>query len=302
MHEIHAELGPTVRNRLDKDATFFNHASPRIGTKSSSFLTCPLPVEMMDWKITAIAILLFGVVLTAIAFWRALTCTAGWRAWICYRIAMIHRFFFSHCRQENACTIPEEGPAIVVANHTSPLDPVVLWTRHFSGFRRPRLRVIGYMMAKEYYIRRGFIGWVCRAMESIPVERSGRDMIPIRDALRRLQEGKLLGLFPEGRINLKTPDEQLLPGGTGIAWLALKSGAPVIPVFIHDSPRSPSMVKAFIVQAHTALRYGPPIDLSRWKDARGTHEELTEITDYIMSHIAALGGLRITPVHTKKTE
>ncbi len=259
-----------------------------------------LPAETMDWKSTAIAILLISALFIAFGLWRALTCPAGWRAWICYRIAMFHRFLFSRCTQENACTIPEEGAAIIVANHTSPLDPVVLWTKHFSEFKKPHLRVIGYMMAKEYYIRRGLIGWVCRAMESIPVERSGRDMVPIRDALRRLQDGKLLGLFPEGRLNLKTPDEQLLPAGTGIAWLALKSGAPVIPVFIRNSPRSKSMVRAFVVRTRTSLRYGPPIDLSRWKDAKGTQEELTEITDYIMSHIAALGGLRITPVHIRK--
>ncbi len=285
-----------VRSRLDKGRAISDHSSFTV-------LLLPLifPTVAMDWKLAVIGLVVAAALLSLFGLWRALSCEAGWRAWICYRIAMVHRFVFSRCTQENACTIPEDGPAIIVANHTSPLDPVVLWTKHFASFRRPHLRVIGYMMAKEYYIRSSLIGWVCRAMESIPVERSGRDMVPIREALRRLGDGKLLGLFPEGRINLKSPDEQLLPGGTGIAWLALKSGAPVIPVFIRNSPRSPSMVRAFIVRTRTSLCYGPPIDLSRWKDAKGTHDELAEVTDYIMSHIANLGGLRITPVHNSRS-
>lgn len=272
-----------------------NHSKPHLIT-----LLLLFPAKAMDWKLTFITTFVAVALTSLLGLWRALTCAAGWRAWICYRVAMFHRLVFSRCTQENTCTIPEDGPAIIVANHSSPLDPVLLWTKHFAQFKKPRLRVIGYMMAKEYYVRAGLIGWVCRAMESIPVERSGRDMVPIREALRRLADGKLLGLFPEGRINLKTPDEQLLPGGTGIAWLALKSGAPVIPVFIRKAPRSKSMVRAFIVRTRTSLCYGPPIDLSRWKNAKGTHDELAEITDYIMTHIANLGGLRITPVHIPK--
>ncbi|MFN9720746.1 MAG: lysophospholipid acyltransferase family protein, partial [Planctomycetota bacterium] len=152
---------------------------------------------------SAVFLLFFG------AFWQATTCPAGWRAWICYQLLRFHRFFFSRVTQNNRSTIPEHGPAIIVSNHTSPVDPSLIWYRHFSEFKRPRIRVIGFMMAKEYYKLRGPVGWICRAMESIPVERSGRDMAPIREALRRLADGHLLGLFPEGRLNVVAPDDQL---------------------------------------------------------------------------------------------
>ena len=242
-----------------------------------------------------IAFACFVIVTLTILLFRAATCSAGWRAWVCYQISRIHCLVFSHCRPTNPCTYPENGPAIIVANHTSPVDPVLLWTRHFAQFKKPRLRVIGYMMAKEYYIRGGLLSWAFRAMESIPVERSGRDMAPIRDALRRLEQGHLLGLFPEGRINIKTPNEQLLPGGTGVAWLALRSKAPVIPVFIHKAPRSTSMVGAFFTWTRSTLTYGEPIDLSRWHNEKPSHLELIEVTDLIMQRLAELGGVRMTP-------
>lgn len=258
----------------------------------------PIPTNSMPLRILRNPILPVTIVLTFAAFLRAWMCQAGWRAWVCYQILRFHSFFFSRIRQTNTCTIPEHGPAIIVSNHTSPVDPTIVWYRHFTNFRVPRLRVIGFMMAREYYKIRGPIGWICRAMESIPVERAGRDMGPVREALRRLEGGELLGLFPEGRINIATPDSQLQKAGTGIAWLALKSKAPVIPVFIQNAPRSKSMIFAFLVRSKTRLSYGPPIDLSRWytnQDEKLTQTVLFEVTDHIMKTLADLGGIQFTP-------
>jgi 1-acyl-sn-glycerol-3-phosphate acyltransferase len=227
----------------------------------------------------------------ALCIWRALKCEAGWRPWVCYQVARFQAALFARLK----ATIPETGPAIIVANHTSPVDPPLLWIRHFAAFSRPHLRVIGYLMAREYY-KKGIVGWVCHAMESIPVERAGRDMAPLREALRRLEAGKLLGLFPEGRLNQTSPDTRLLPGGTGVAWLALKSGAPVIPVFIRHSPRSQSMLRAFFTFSRTTLTYGPPVDLSPWVGKKPDSNTLAEATDRIMKSIADLGGVAFSPV------
>ena len=260
--------------------------------ESTSSVLLILP---MNFQNTLLILAFAFFPLAAIAIWRAATCSAGWRAWICYQLAELHSLLFTRCKADNACTFPEHGPAIIVANHTSPADPMLLWIRHFAQFKRPRLRVIGYMMAKEYYVRGGVLSWICRAMESIPVERAGRDMAPIRQALRRLRDGHLLGLFPEGGINVEAPEERLRAGGTGVAWLALKSRAPVIPVFIHNAPRSKSMVRVFFVRTRTTLTYGPPIDLSKWASDKPNHTDLLEATDLIMQSIAKLGGLRASP-------
>jgi 1-acyl-sn-glycerol-3-phosphate acyltransferase len=226
----------------------------------------------------------------------AIRCEAGWRVWVCYQIARLHSLLISGWSASNKCIFPEDGPAIIVANHTSPVDPVIIWIRHFSGFRRKRLRVIGYMMAREYYERRDIVGWACRAMQSIPVERTGRDSLPVKAALIRLEAGHLLGLFPEGRLNTSSPDSCLLPGGTGVAWLALKSGVPVLPVFIHNAPRDRSMVKAFFRRTTPRITYGEPMDLSAWAGRRLSHELLAEVTDQIMQAIARLGSVQFTPV------
>lgn len=248
------------------------------------------PQDIVFWLIVVLPLAVGFLVVH-----RAVTCSAGWRAWACYQVARLHSFLFTRVTATNTCTIPEHGSAIIVGNHTSPADPMLMWMHHFSQFKKPRLRVIGFMMAKEYYVRGGILTWICRAMESIPVERAGQDMAPIREALRRLQAGHLLGLFPEGGINEDNPDEQLRPAGTGVAWLALKSGAPVIPVFIGDAPRSESMVGVFLKRTRTTLTYGPPIDLSPWKDRKPSHSDLIEATDKIMQSIADLGRIRISP-------
>lgn len=256
----------------------------------------------MEWKTYFLWILGGATVVATLTAIRAATCPAGWRPWVCYQIAVVHRLLFARCKMVNPCPFPEDGPAIIVANHTSSVDPVLLWHRHFAQFRKPHLRVIGFMMAKEFYEQNALARCVCRAMESIPVERTGRDIAPTRAALKRLDEGKLLGIFPEGRLNLWTPDERLLPGGTGVAWLAIKSKAPVIPVFIHNAPRKNSMLRSFFVRTTVTLTYGKPIDLSIWYDRKPGHAELAEVTDLIMKSIAELGGIAFTPVNESESQ
>ncbi len=216
------------------------------------------PLPMMFWWILTGVLLVLGL---GTAVYRAKTCSEGVDAWLCYQIARGTFDYVLPLAPAESLHHPEHGPAIIVANHTSPVDPVILWLGHFRGFRKPRLRVIGFMMAREYYIG-GAIGWVCRSMQSIPVDRDGKDMSPVKEALQRLKDGKLLGLFPEGKLNVASPNEQLLPGGTGVAWLALKAKVPVIPIFIKGAPRSDSMVKAFFTWSNARVKYGPPIDLS----------------------------------------
>lgn len=243
------------------------------------------------WIATAVALVMLALCVVAAA-----RCPAGWKPWVCYQLGVCHAALFYHWRAANRSTIPEHGPALIVSNHTSPVDPVILWIRHFAEFQKPRLRLIAYMVAREYVIRRDPVGWVCRAMRSIPVAREGKDMAAVQAALRRLEQGELLGVFPEGRLNAASPDEQLLPGGTGVGWLALKSGVPVIPIFIRNAPRSDSMVMSFFRRTSVEVIYGDPIDLSSLANRRLTHVVVAEATNRIMKSLADLGGIRFTPV------
>ncbi|MFO1000278.1 MAG: hypothetical protein U0936_08065 [Planctomycetaceae bacterium] len=73
-----------------------------------------------------IATIVLLTIAVAILVCRAAQCSAGWRAWVCYQTAMIYNFFLPRCTATNACTYPEHGPAIIVANHTSPADLILL--------------------------------------------------------------------------------------------------------------------------------------------------------------------------------
>ena len=125
-----------------------------------------------------------------------------------------------------------------------------------------------------------------------PVDRDGRDMGPAKVALRRIKAGSLVGVFPEGRINT---GEGLLPASPGIAWLAVRSRAPVYPAFIHDAPQGTSMVNSFLKRSKSYVTYGEPIDLSDYYHRKPTPAMLDEVTDLLMSRLGELGGVKPSP-------
>lgn len=117
--------------------------------------------------------------------------------------------------------IPAHGPAIVAANHVSYLDPPLL------GSLSPRL--IRFVAKRELFVL-PLLGTFLRSIGTFPVERSRPDIRAVREALRVLERGEVLGIFPEGTRN-KRPG--LAPFLEGVGWLAIKSRAPVIPIAIH---------------------------------------------------------------------
>jgi 1-acyl-sn-glycerol-3-phosphate acyltransferase len=231
--------------------------------------------------------LLLGV--AAVTVFYALRCSAGWQAWLLYTITRVYARLFLRWRSNRPCPFPEDAPCIIIANHTSPVDPMLIWAFHASNYRRHHIRVPNFLMAREYSEKGGLVGWIAGVMQSISVDRNGRDMRSVRAALRRLQQGRLVGVFPEGGIN-QTPS-CLTPGNSGAAWLALKSGVPVYPVFIHDAPRGTTMISSFYTRTKVRISYGEPIDLSKWAGTKPNAEILAEVTDTMMRALATLGGV-----------
>jgi len=183
---------------------------------------------------------------------------------------------FHDLRLLTPCPVPRRGAGILVCNHTSSLDPVLL--------QAACPRVITWMMASEYNVFG--LRWFLNAIEPIMVERSGRDMAATRAALRALKDGKLLGLFPEGRIETT---HELLEFQTGIALLAQKSGAPVYPAYLDGSQRHTGMLEAMIVPQQITLAFGPPLHLDDKGDGR---EGLEAATTRIRNAVAALADHR----------
>jgi len=161
--------------------------------------------------------------------------------------------------------IPDSGPGILICNHTSSIDPAFLQATISH-------RLIVWMMAKEY-MDLPAMGWFFRTIGIIPVERSGRDTGPLRAALRQLEAGRVVGIFPEGRI---APTRELLPFQTGVALMAIKMGVPVYPAYIDGTQRNKEMLAAALLRNEATVTFGPAVEFDRTSGT--SREKLEEAT------------------------
>ncbi|QDT92448.1 lysophospholipid acyltransferase family protein [Gimesia algae] len=242
---------------------------------------------MMNTEAASILTLLsYLLFISALLIYQAVHLPDGWRAWILFAITRVYAPGLWRVRRNRRCPFPGDSAGIVIANHRSPTDPIILWYNSHLGNPQKKMRCISFLMAREYYELPGLVGWISRAMHSIPVDRNGQDVVPVREALRRLKEGGLIGVFPEGGIQESRP---IADANSGIAFLALRSKAPVYPVYINNSPRGKNMIEPFYTRSDTSLIYGEPIDLSDYHDKRLTREVLDEVTTLMMWKLAELG-------------
>jgi 1-acyl-sn-glycerol-3-phosphate acyltransferase len=174
---------------------------------------------------------------------------------------------------------PGQG-AVIVANHRSSIDP---------SFVQIALRRVVYWMVAREYCEAPIIGRLLRAFQVIPVGRGGVDTAATKLAIRLAQEGGLVGMFPEGRIN-ETKDQLLLPGRPGAALVALKARVPIIPVYISGSPYDGTAVGPLLMPAKVVVRIGRSIDLSSYFGREREEGVTGEITKLILHEIAKLAG------------
>lgn len=160
--------------------------------------------------------------------------------------------------------IPARGAAILVCNHVSGLDPLLI--------QSTMNRVIVWMMAKEFYDIAALTP-VFRIIEAIPVARSGRDMGATRAAMRALHGGRVVGIFPEGRIERS---RELLPFQTGVAMMAIKTGVPVFPAYLDGTQRSKTMRSAFLGRQEATLSFGPEVQFDRSSTDRESLDRATQ--------------------------
>jgi 1-acyl-sn-glycerol-3-phosphate acyltransferase len=169
--------------------------------------------------------------------------------------------------------LPATGPAILVCNHTSGLDPFLI--------QAVSPRVITWMMAKEFYDM-PVVSAVFKHIGAIPVSRSGRDSTATRAAIRTLHEGQVLGIFPEGRIE---SERALMPFQTGVAMMAIKTEVPIYPACLDGTQRGKPMLQAFLDAQDVQLAFGDPIELNR---SATDKDALAESTARIQSAVQTL--------------
>ncbi len=161
--------------------------------------------------------------------------------------------------------LPGSGAAILCGNHLSLLDPLAAGVT----VRRP-IRFMG----KVELFRVPVLRWIIRSLGAFSVNRGNADMAAVRTALSVLKEGEVLGIFPQGGRDL-TGSRAM---ETGVALIALKSGAPVVPMRI---------LKPFKPFRRNTLVIGAPVDLSAYS-LRGGSEALRGATEAIERAVTAL--------------
>jgi 1-acyl-sn-glycerol-3-phosphate acyltransferase len=165
--------------------------------------------------------------------------------------------------------IPEKGPMIIASNHLSwadvPLIPSCL---------EPK----AVYMAKEETFQ-GKMGWLVRFLGAFPVKRGEADRQSLRTAEEQLKAGRILGIFPEGT---RSRIRKLGKAHSGLGMIALRSGAPVVPVAIYGSEKA---FKKF--RPRVTIIFGEPMLLTP-KGKKITREDIDEATEQVMLRIASM--------------
>lgn len=189
--------------------------------------------------------------------------------------------------------VPQEGPCIVVANHASYMDAIVL------GSAFPRR--ISFLITSPIY-RMLRLRWFYYMMGAIPVAPDSADPGALKAALRTLRHGGVVGIFPEGQ---RMENGQIGSGKGGVALLASRSGAPIVPAAIVGAHRAMPVGAVFPRPHPIRVVFGEPMRFSAARGTRPTREHLNAFAAEVMRAIAGLmdegnnavqkDGIRSTP-------
>ncbi len=181
--------------------------------------------------------------------------------------------------------VPETGPAILASNHLSYADwlfmPLTLSRR------------VTFVAKAEYFTSPGLKGWFQRKFFSgagqVPIDRSGASAAEgaLSSARAILEEGDLFGIYPEGT---RSHDGRLYRGKTGVARLALETKVPVIPVAVLRTDVVAPPGRKFGTFTRPGVRFGKPLDFSRYEGLENDRYILRSVTDEIMYEIMRLSG------------
>lgn len=201
------------------------------------------------------------------------------------------RFLWS-ISTEGEENVPASGPAIIAPNHISVLDsffvPCVL---------PRRITYVG----KSEYMDDWKTKYIFPAIGMIPIDRSGGDSSQraLDAAAAVLEAGELFGIYPEGT---RARDGLLHKGHTGVARLALRTGAPIVPVGIIGSDIiQPCDAKFPKVFRRVHIRFGRPIPMDRYADRKDDRMLMRQITDEVMYEIRNLSGQEYVNRYATKT-
>lgn len=200
-------------------------------------------------------------------------------------------------RIEGMENVPADGPAILASNHLSYAD----WLFMPLYVKRR----VTFVAKAEYFTGKGPKGWLQRSFFSgagqVPIDRESGSAAEgaIVTALRVLKEGDLFGIYPEGT---RSHDGRLYRGRTGVARIALLSKAPVIPIAVLKTDQIAPPGKVFGRLTRPIVRFGAPLDFSRYDGMENDRFILRAITDEIMYEILKLSGQEYVDLYAKQAK
>ncbi|CUR53971.1 putative 1-acyl-sn-glycerol-3-phosphate acyltransferase [metagenome] len=193
--------------------------------------------------------------------------------------------------------VPDEGPAILASNHLSYADwlfmPMMLSRR------------VTFVAKAEYFTTPGVKGWFQKKFFSgagqVPIDRAGANAAEgaMKSAGEILAKGDLFGIYPEGT---RSHDGKLYRGKTGVARLALETRAPVIPVAVVGTDVVAPPGKKFGTFTRPIVRFGEPLDFSRYEGLENDRYILRSITDEIMYEIMRLSGQEYVDMYATRAK
>ena len=196
-------------------------------------------------------------------------------------------------KPEGTDHVPAEGPVILASNHLSFSDSVFL-----PLVLRRRITFV----AKAEYFEKKKTAWIFRALGQIPIKREGgsASQRALDSAMEILEGGGLFGIYPEGT---RSPDGRLYKGHTGVARLALQSGAPVIAVaMVGTREAQPIGQVKPIFFSPIGVRFSRPMRFDRYADRADDPRVLRQITDEIMFELRALSDQEYVDRYAKRGE
>jgi len=182
--------------------------------------------------------------------------------------------------------VPRRGGVLLASNHLAFLDSVVITL--------VAIRPVRFMVKDDYFSRPGLRGWVTktffRSIGAVPVHRGGGHAAQeaLDAGLQVLRDGDAFSIYPEGTRSL---DGRLYKGRTGVAWLALSAGVPIVPVAIRGTDElQPDGGSRFRIRPRTVrVEFGAPMDVSGIGPASSGRAR-REVTDAVMREIASMSG------------
>jgi 1-acyl-sn-glycerol-3-phosphate acyltransferase len=188
--------------------------------------------------------------------------------------------------------VPSAGPAIIASNHLSVIDSIYL----------PLMlaRPVSFAAKSEYFtgtrLRDRLVGAYLRSTNQLSTDRTGgRAAQAMLDAaLRHLSSGELFGIYPEGT---RSPDGRLYRGRTGVGYLALHSGAPVIPVAMVGTDKVLAPGQRLPRPGRIEIRIGEPLDFAALRGQPAGARQRREVTDEVITAIQKLSGQEFVPVY-----